>query len=327
MKPYTDIDTSKFYVIAVCSNPVRFNTRYRLFQQFQKHMKDVGAQLITVEQAFGDRTYALTSRDNKFDLQFRTTSELWHKENMINQAVQYLTQIDPDWKYVAWIDGDIHFQRPDIIAETAHQLQHYDIVQMFSHVINMGPDLSPIEQHNGFMWSYIQNDCNPPKGVGENGYNVKTKSFWHPGYAWAATREAMDKLPLMDRAVLGSGDHHMALGLIGCAKNSVPGAVTDAYSKYVLAWQDMAEHAIGRNVGYVPGMITHYWHGNKSNRKYQERWGIVTKNNFDPYTDISRDGQGLYKLNPHNGKRYQRLRDEIRQYFRQRSEDSLDMLD
>lgn len=44
------------YVIAVCSNPVRYASRYRLFEEFRGRMEATpGVRLVVVEQAFGDR--------------------------------------------------------------------------------------------------------------------------------------------------------------------------------------------------------------------------------------------------------------------------------
>lgn len=327
-KTYNDgiIDISKFYVISVCSNPVRYEKRWMLFKEFEQHMQDVGANLIIVEQAFGRREFQLTERDHPLHLQVRTEDELWHKENMINIGIQYLCQIDPDWDYVAWIDGDIHFNRRDIITETAHQLQHYDWVQMFSHAIDLGPNGEAIQQHKGFMYQYHQNWQYPPEGAGQGGYYADgKKDFWHPGWAWAARRSAIESVPLMDRAILGAGDHHMALGLIGEAHRSLPGNISKQYKHYVMNWQEMALHALQKNVGYVGGTITHNWHGKKKDRKYVERWEILQKNQYDPYRDVMEDSQGLLRLNRHHGKRYIRLRDDIRRYFRQRNEDSIDI--
>jgi hypothetical protein len=352
----------EFYVIAVISNPIRYKSRWRLFKEFQQHMKDMGAQLLIVEQAFGrrepqvcmdhhhsdhDTTKIIDKNRNGIDdryedvnavkfwqepvpshdpfhLVIRTNAELWHKENMINLGIQHLTKIRPKWKYVAWVDGDIIFQRRDIISETAHQLQHYDIVQMFSHVVDMGPEYQPINTYNGFMWSYMENDRYPPIGPGNGGYYQYKPGFWHPGFAWAATRDAMERLSLFDKGILGAGDHHMALCLIGQGKKSLPGSISKGYRDAVLSWEAQAQHEIKRNVGYVPGLITHNWHGSKKHRKYIERWSVITKNNFDPVKDLIRDNQGLYRLNMSYGNRSIRLRDDIRAYFRSRNEDSID---
>lgn len=318
------MDISKFYVITVISNPVRYKSRYNLFKKFEEHMATIGAKLVIVEQAFGNRPFVLTERDNPFHIQLRTDQELWHKENMINIGIQHLCQIDPDWKYVAWVDADVHFQRNDIILETAQQLQHYDIVQMFSAAIDLDPDQNPLQTHRGFVYQYFKNDHESPQIHGEGGYyGAEKEVFWHPGYAWAARRSMIDRVPLYDKAILGAGDHHMALALIGCADRSLPGNVSQAYKDSVMNWQEMADKQIHRNVGYVNGTVTHYWHGSKKNRKYVERWKILVDTKFDPYRDIIRDAQGLYRLNPVLGDKSIKLRDKLRKYIRQRSEDCI----
>jgi hypothetical protein len=323
------INKKRFYVFGVVSNPVRYSRRWELFKQWQRHMHDVEANTLSLEIAYGKR-FPQVIQPGEDDYKhpstmlFRSHEELWHKENMINLGIQYLTQIDPKWEYVAWVDADVHFQRHDIIEETAHQLQHYDIVQMFSHAIDMDPEMQPLRIHNGFMWSYFQNNFEPPIGPGFGGYyGAGRKAFWHPGYAWAARRSALDKIQLLDKAILGAGDHHMALALIGQAQKSVPAGISPGYRNMVMEWQEQAEFAIRRNVGYVPGTITHYWHGSKKSRKYIERWQVLIANQFDPTKDISREPTGLYRLNPNHGMRSIRLRDQIRAYFRQRNEDCI----
>lgn len=336
LKPtLASVDYSKFYIIAVCSNPVRFRSRYRLFNAFKKHLLDQGIKVITVEVAYGDRHFMLTNPNNPYDLQLRTRDELWHKENMVNLGVQYLTKhIDPDWKYVGWVDGDIKFARSDIGFETVHQLQHHMVVQMFSHCQDLGPNYEPLALHVGFMKQYWDNAHKAPVGAGYSrkwyggyGYGFKPGGigFWHPGYAWAARREFFDKIGLMERAALGAGDHHMALALIGQAERSLPRKVTKTYKDMVLDWQNVTERLVRRNVGFVPGLITHNWHGKKSDRKYVDRWDVLINNKFNPYSDLTTDAQGLLRLAEHDDPRHMALRDDIYRYFRQRHEDSIDV--
>lgn len=316
---------SDFYVIAVVSNPVRYASRYRLFSEFKDHMRDMGAQLLVVEQAFGQRPFLITERDREDHLQFRADVELWHKENMINLGIEYLCQWKPDWKYVAWIDADVTFQRRDIMKETVQQLQHYDFVQMWSHVADLGPQNQIVKQDVSFMYQYHQNGMRAPataKGLkGYYGANPKGY-FWHPGYAWAARRSALDKVRLFDKGILGASDHHMAMALVGRGELSVPSGLSSGYYEAVRTWERLANIHIRRNVGFVPGTITHGWHGPKTKRKYTERWEVLRDSQFDPHHDLVRDAQGLYRLNDFMDDRSIRLRDDIRLYFRDRDEDS-----
>ena len=143
--------------------------------------------------------------------------------------------------------------------------------------------------------------------------------FAHPGYAWAATRHALTLVGgLIETAALGAGDHHMALALIGRVRKSVPGGISAGYLRPLLRWQDRAIQHIGQNIGYVPGTIEHTWHGSKDKRAYVDRWTILTRNGFDPDTDLVRNTWGVFELAGNKPE----LRRDIDRYFRARDEDS-----
>ncbi len=298
------------YVVTCISNPVRYRTRYDLYRKFARHMEQSGVELYTTELAFGDRPFAITESDNPRHIQLRSFFELWHKEQMLNLAIQ---RLPADWEYVAWVDADVTFSRPDWAEETVEQLQHYHFVQMFSQAIDLSPTYEPVgKPQTGFVYDYYHH---PEKGR-QGGY----ATFSHPGYAWAARREALDACGgLIDFGMLGSGDRHMACAMIGKADYSYNKDVHPHYKDAVLEWERRCEAYVKRDIGYVSGTLTHAWHGSKANRGYKDRWKILVDHQFDPYKDIFRDTQGLYQLD--DGK--QGLRDEIRKYFRSRAEDCI----
>jgi len=308
-------EPDKLHVIAVISNPIRYASRYELYKKFKEHMAlQPLVVLHTVEIAFGRRPFEIPDAE----LKLRTYDEVWHKENMINLMIN---RLPPDWKYVAWIDADIEFQRKDWAVETMQQLQHYMVVQMFQNAIDLGPNGEVMSKANGFIWSYINGQPRPKIGPDGKSYGYTT---WHSGYAWAARREAIDYLGgLYDVSVLGSGDHLMAWGLIG--QNILPSQMSEGYHKSLNDWIGRSNRLINRDVGYCPGTILHYFHGAKANRKYNSRWKILEKYSFDPFLDLKRDYQGLYQLDVDGSDRMNGFRDEIREYMRVRNEDGIDV--
>lgn len=270
-----------------------------------------GRNLWIVEVAYGNRPFEVTDENNPQHIQLRTTEELWHKENMVNIAMAHISRQRPDWWAAAWIDADIEFLNPNWLVETWHQLQHYDIVQMFDTCVDLGPYHETLEVHRGFAWCYCTGKP----------FNAKYGPFWHPGYSWSARRSALDHLGgLIDHSILGAGDHHMALAFINRAELSLPGDIHQNYRDMVMRFQTRAERYIRRNIGFTPGTILHYFHGPKKARKYIERWKILVDDKYNPLVDVSYDSQGLLQLDPENI----RLRDDIRAYFRQRNEDTLE---
>lgn len=308
--------SSPLYVVAAISNPARFHARYKLYHAFEKMCADAGAILYTVELSLRDRHHEVTEPNNPRHIQLRSPHQLWHKENLLNLGVQRLPH---DWEYVAFVDADVSFSRPDWAVETIHQLQHYHIVQMWSHAVDLGPQFQPLQNFESFCYAH-HNGTPLPRLV-----NAKRKAYtagghlWHPGYAWAFRRSALSDLGgLGDIGILGSSDHHMACAFVGRVQESIHGSMHENYKKYWKQYQRRADEYIKQNIGYVDGTLFHNWHGGKASRKYVERWNILVDNNFDPEVDILKDVQGLWQLANNKPK----LRDGIRKYFLQRDEDS-----
>ena len=296
-------DKSKLYVIAVVSNPARFERRYQLFNEFcERMLKEPQVELMTIELQQTHRPFVTDSK-----IKLRTNHELWFKENLINIAVRHLPS---NWEYMAWIDSDLEFQNKNWARETIEQLQTYKVVQLFSHCLDLGIKQEALQVHTGIFYAYCNGEVyNPPTKYG---------NYFHVGYAYAITREAYDSIGgLLDFPILGSADNHMALAFIGTVDLSLNKNLHPNYKLLCHIFQERCEKNIKRNVGYVHGTILHNFHGNKVDRKYQSRWQILINNNFDPLVDIFKDSNGLWQLNDNKPK----LRDDIIRYFRERNED------
>jgi hypothetical protein len=260
-------------------------------------------------------------------IQLRTKSQIWHKENLLNIG---MSRLPHDWKYVAWIDCDVLFARPDWVEETIHQLQHFHVVQMFSHMQDLDPQFGLAPQFYNALptsWAYCYANGIPNKSKKNHDYGLNTedetgKHYWHPGFAWAARREAIDHLGgLLDHLIVGGADYLMAIGLTGVS-NLPSWTHYGASGRMIQEWKARADKHIQGNVGYVPGLLLHNWHGRKAQRQYTSRWDIVKDNNYDPDKDLKRDWQGLWQLTDRNPK----LRDDIRNYMRSRNEDCIDVI-
>lgn len=296
---------SDLNVVCVISNPCRYKTRVNLMKACLARNAFAGVTQWLVEAVFGEREPEVADPSNPHHIIVRCDDEIWLKENLINIAVSHFPT---NWRYMMWMDGDVEFLRPNWAMEVLHTLQHFATVQPFSHVVDMGPNREILETHTGFAHMYLQGQPFTP------GYGT----FWHPGYAWAWRREAWDAVGgMIDRAVCGAGDHHMATALIGRGHLSVHGKCSKAYHKMVSDWQAKAEVHLKRNIGAMEGTILHYFHGAKANRNYVGRWDILTKTGFEPERDLFKDDAGLLHLDRSNTY----LRDLLRAYFRQRNED------
>ena len=330
----TPADLSQFWVIAVLSNPVRYKRRYELYHTFAEVCRQAGVNLVTVEQAFGNRPFMVTDAGNPNHLQVRSVEELWHKENMINMGIKHACAIAPGAvREVAWVDADCRPARPyrDWFEETWHQLQHYEFVQMWEQMLDLDINFGAIgSPQPGFMANYIKYGTPNPEEFkaieSKNSYHYPygSKVFGRPGLAWAANLDALNRVGgLIDYSILGAGDWYMAHGLIGSLTVATGEYAGGVYQKKMLLWQEKAERWIKRDVGFVPGLVYHDFHGKKANRFYGSRGKILHDCAYNPETDIKYDAHGMLQLETWEPRQIQ-LRDRIRGYFRARNEDSID---
>jgi hypothetical protein len=194
----------KIHVLTSYFNPVRYKSRLRTHKKFMEYWAKSKIDPWIVEVAIGNRPFQVTNKCNPRHLQLRTLNEIWHKENSLNLLVQRLPR---DWQYVCIVDNDVQSMTSGKkwLEETVHQLQHYEVVQMFQSALDMGPFGQTLHKHDGFVYSYL---------AGKE--FSRAYGGWHPGYCWAYTRSAWNAIGgLIEGAILGSGDDHMAKSLIG----------------------------------------------------------------------------------------------------------------
>ena len=295
------------HVITAYSNPLRWKSRYNLFKQFQRHMKESGVHLWVVECAYGERPFELKDSDinDKHHIGVHAETLVWNKECLLNIGLGHLPD---DWKYVAWIDADVTFRNETWAVDTVAALQHYAVIQPWSDCYDLGPHNDHIQHHRSFAHQFWNKQ---PVGTGPY-------TFAHPGYAWAATRKALDTVGcFIDTGAAGAGDKHMALALVGKAELSIPKDLTQGYKNPILGWQRNAE-ALQQNVGFVRGTVEHGFHGPKAKRNYLQRWEILARHRFDPSLDLKRNTWGVWELAGNKPG----LRLDLQRYFSQRIEDA-----
>lgn len=294
------------WVILPYFNFCKFQKRRDLFIKFVNEIKAVPGIKIVVAEVIGPAPLPKLPVGHHYT--FETDSTIWLKENLVNMGIR---RLPPDWKYVAWIDADISFLNRNWVQDTIRELRSYDVVQMWQTCVNLGPtdEAIKIDKSFGFMHQGSGTAYTPTDRYGH----------WHPGYAWACTQKAWKQMDgLIDWAILGSGDRHMAMGLIASVLVSAPGNINKNYKTLLETFE---RNSRGLEVSYVNGTILHHWHGRFKDRRYRERWSILTENNFDPFDDIGATKDGFIQFT----KKGRRLEKALQEYFIERREDSVEI--
>jgi hypothetical protein len=265
---------------------------------------------------------------------------LWQKEVAVNEAVR---RFPADWKYGGYVDGEFHMNRHDWALEAIHMLQHSSFTQLMSTYCDMTGETAtsylghrPFLMRASFAWNYLHQEAflqARKNGSNDDSYYlpVAPSAVFPFGYApgatgggWAWRRDAFDMVGgMLDTCILGSGDYHMAFGLIQANNTAVElKRCTKPYVEAVLQWQARAaklcNNVEGRStISCIDNFGVHHFHGFKRERKFGERWNILLKHDFNPRTDLTRDYQGLWRWTGNKPG----LRDDIIRYFTERAED------
>lgn len=326
--PWSQWSEDQTIHIALCYiNPFRWETRRRLFDDCVRQFSSMPNVALHIgELAYGDRPFEVTSSGNPRHVQLRTTHEMWHKENVINRIVQ---SFPSGWKYGGYWDGDMLPNRYDWGLEAIHKLQHHPWIQLFSNYAALSNDRRPLSIRSAFAYNYVNHAgafaAAGKQPIATDGYLCKISASAAPPYpgapggAWGFTAAGFSAVGgLLDTCILGSGDWHMAFGLIGERdahiemRKAAPG-----YVDTIVRWQERAFAAIRGNIGYVDCFATHGFHGSYKNRGYSSRVDVLINHAYDPVKDICRDWQGVYKWSG-DKPRFER---DVRRYFTSRAED------
>ena len=308
------ITAKDLHVFTARSNPINWEKPHANWEKFAIAMVQAGVSLTVVECAYGELDHRCDDIEGVRHIPVRAKTRVWNKENLLNIGVHRT----PEAKVIAWIDADVIFRRPDWAMGTLHALQHYDVIQPWSDAYDLGPNDEHIAHHRSFCRQYFHRHPVVPTSesfwISDGGSNT----YPHSGYAWAMTRQAFDWVGgLFELGGMGSGDHHMALALIGQGAASVPKSCSDAYHREVDRWANRAVRHINFNLGYVRGTIEHLFHGRKPDRGYQSRWDMFLRNGFDPLEDLKRNSHGVLEFASNKPE----LRHDFDLYLMSRNED------
>lgn len=297
------------YAILPYFNFAKSKRRLQLFNEFVDRYSNItNLKLVIIEASLEGEEHELAAFPNvSYHFKYHVKHQLWIKENLINVAIE---QLPSTWKYVAWIDADITFLNKEWVNDTIAALStEYDVLQPFHTGIHMGPDNEALKIERSFGYMHLRN--------GHDWIKTHKYGFWHPGFAWAIKRTFYEHIGgLLEFGILGSGDHHMSLAFINKVDNSRPDNIDDSYKSALREFETKAKCA---RLGYIKGTILHHWHGRLEDRKYVERWKILSKNKYNPFTFITKTASGLLELTNTGAI----LLPELCSYFSGRNEDNM----
>lgn len=245
---------NKLAVVTSFFNPCNYTNIYNNYLIFASNIQ-TNADLFTIELSFNNR-FAINS-ENTIHINGTSKNICWQKEALLNILIQSLPK---EYTDVAWVDCDILFNENHWVDKLFTSLDKYKVVQIFSNVYKTNIDGNSVNNRSAV--SMFPN-------VGEF------------GFAWAARREVLDEIQLLDNQIFGGADMVMASAFM-----NRPSLISN--SNYInnnttKTWLAKATEIVNESVSYVDTNITHLYHGCENNRIFtrtKKRQNLINSINF-----------------------------------------------
>ena len=215
-----------------------------------------------------------------------TQSLLFHKESLWNIAARELTNAQK----LIFIDADIVFHSSDWLSRCSESLDTHDVIQPFSEA----------------RWHDREGRVDMVRAPATDAIRAGAKpalKYYHPGFGWGMTRSAFERLGgLYDLSVAGNGDalfalamrenilHDAVLSWFGRKQDKTVGS--ESYKSYRRR-ASMLNLSVGTPRGVV---ISHLWHGDRSDRNYISRGDLFPRCDNCEYA-VHRAPTGLLEWN------------------------------
>lgn len=228
---------NKLAVLTSFFNPCNYTNPYSNYLQFASSIKKY-ASLFTIELSFNNNF--IIKDEHVLQIKANNNNVCWQKEALLNIL---LSNIPKEYTDIAWIDCDILFDQPYWVDSAYAALNKYKIVQLFRNVAKVDINGNKIQKRS-IVSSF------PDSG--------------ESGFAWAARREVIDELKLLDNQIFGGADIVMASAFMNrphLIKNQ--NYIDNESTK---KWINTAIQIIEGSVSYIDTDITHLYHGSENNR-------------------------------------------------------------
>lgn len=287
--PQSSRQTRDDLAIVTCHfNFGNFDTGRRNLLRFVRQMERDGVRVYGVEAHFEDERPLTAHLPGWRQIALTSRQALWHKETLLNIAVNELVPSHID--NLIFMDADLWYDTPGWAEKVVGGLKLQPVVQPFETAV----------------WT------------GRDGHEVRHKSSsavaglhdWagHCGFAWAMRRDVFNNIGgLFDLGVLGGGDHMLAfaclyenpmeemlkLEILSTVTLDMGGSAKQLYAD----WAAKVYSWTSGELGWINANLYHEWHGDLIHRQYHDRGRILSGLQLE--RDLERLPNGTWSWSPY----------------------------
>ena len=337
------------WIVTTYYNPAGYRTKRANYERFAAPLRAAGIPLVTAECAFGAEPFELAAGPHV--IQVRGRDVMWIKERLINLAI---AQLPATATKVAWLDADILFTNPEWARQTSALLDHWPLAQPHDRVgrlargqltfagaarrsfacqLQRRPESARLggaaHGQPGIAWA-ARRDLVEKHGLYDAAIiDGGDELFAHAAggglnsrcVRWIAYARLRRRPRLLDkglnRLLRIPWPRRLADWYLARTQAPPVAAPDEPFFAHYLRWAQPFAAEVQGQIGWVPGVALHLWHGDPVNRRYSSRDAILRRCHFDPAADLRLNEAGLWEW----ASAKPDLHREVKAYFTARRED------
>lgn len=277
--PVYYIPLKKDVIVIMCFfNPANSIRLVQNFLYVLQLLNNATIPVVVIELSYSNTFITNKNDTTNIVIQLKTNSIMFHKENLLNIAINKVKHM---YKKFVLLDADIIFEDLNWYSNTSNLLDQYEVLQLFDYAKWMTLNMKNVYQTQVSSCYFTLNK------------NIKMKP--HPGFVWAITLSAFNKLNgIPDLFPVGSNDTLLAYLATGIQlhKNVIDNRATLVFSNEINKDKEFTFY-------YLKSCVYHLFHGKQNKRKYRERFEefneLLERLNINDYSYISKNKDGLYE--------------------------------
>ena len=288
--------------IIVCFfSPCDYELPKQNFQKCLHGLECVDAEVVVVQALLEGQPEQPVPKRFK-SLVFHVKTAWFRKENLWNVGARASAG-----DKLIFLDSDVVYEDSEWVLKCSDALDRYDVIQPFSKAVWRDPEFAE-----------LQTKVSAAEVIRDGGnYYGGTH---HPGFGWGMTRNAFNQIGgFHEDCITGEGDVAFAVSLVKDEQVNAIARWLRASTRFFASKKYKAyrrhNSCLGLTVGVPENLsVFHLWHGNISDRGYQDRYKRVPPCDDGEYHLIERP-DGIKELSR------QEDIDNMNAYFSGRNED------
>lgn len=257
---------SDFKICTFYYNPKKDLARKENFLKFLHQFEGYEEKMLIGIVDYGDDVLPILEKFENcvFTIKGDKNNPIWYKEILLNKMID-----DIDERYIIWMDCDLIYDSLAWLEDIDSVVGDNDFVQLYEKIDYLDSNGEIIESHKSILSS------------GREDIDMLLGEGYKPGGSWIGKTSILKENKLFEKMYVGGGDTIFVYGLFNIRNGFTLRKVGEGSKEIQNDAIEWIENFGSYKFGYLSETISHLYHGDLKDRKYNDRYHKLKSDEVD----------------------------------------------